>query len=317
MPIIIFALICLFPLDALAADVGYWNDLVLFVRDQQLAFHRELADAIRAIQNGGIVAAWGLVVVSFLYGIFHAAGPGHGKTVIATYVVTHESLLKRVIALSFGSAFVQGLSAIVIVQGFVGLVGLSNRDAQTMTRQLEQVSFLLIAVIGLVLLYRVGKVCLKKIKHKQTDHHHDHQHHHEHDHDHDHECSVCGHSHAPDPTKISDKNKWKDSLAIIFSVGIRPCSGSVLVLIFAQIIGLKWAGVGAVFAISLGTAITVSMLAIMAVYFRKAALMMSAKYENNYIESFGLIVGLIGALVITFLGVSLFLQTMVTNHPLF
>jgi nickel/cobalt transporter (NicO) family protein len=307
MPIILFALICLFPLDALAADVGYWNDLVLYIRDQQLAFHRELADAIRAIQDGGVVAAWGLVVVSFLYGIFHAAGPGHGKTVIATYVVTHESLLKRVIALSFGSAFVQGLSAIVIVQGFVGLIGLTNRDAQAMTRQLEQVSFLLISVIGLVLLYRVGKVCLKKVKQKQIDHHHDH----------DHECSVCGHSHAPDPTKISDKNKWKDSLAIIFSVGIRPCSGSVLVLIFAQIIGLKWAGVGAVFAISLGTAITVSMLAILAVYFRKAALVMSAKYENNYIESFGLLVGLTGALIITFLGVSLFMQTMTTNHPLF
>lgn len=319
MPLIFLFVFCLFPLESMAADLGAWDDLVLYIRQQQQAFHRELASAIRAIQDGGLAAAWGLVGVSFMYGIFHAAGPGHGKAIIATYVATHESRLKRAIALSFASAFVQGISAVVLVEGFVGLVGWSRRDAQGMTSQLEQVSFLLVALIGLVLCYRVIKgIWALRNAHSHHDHNHEHDHGHQHHHhDEGEACSVCGHSHAPDPKLLDPKTSLKDTLAIVFSVGIRPCSGSVLVLIFAEIIGLRWAGVGSVFAISLGTAITVSALAFVAVYFRKAALMWAERSGNTYVQHIFLGAALCGGIAITALGLSLFWQTYSVQHPLF
>ncbi|WP_417798097.1 nickel/cobalt transporter [Terasakiella pusilla] len=325
MPLILL-LICaiwLFPVDAFASDASYWAQTVHYIRVQQQQFHRELAGAIRALQDGGIQAVWGMVTISFLYGVFHAAGPGHGKAIISTYLLSQESQLKRGIFLSFASAFVQGLSAVVLVQGLVGLVGLSRSDAKDTVPLLEMVSFGLIAVIGLVLIKRASLALYRKNKTAPShdhDHHHDHSHNHDHSHDHahdDHTCSTCGHSHAPSADMLAKNTSLRDTIAIIFSVGIRPCSGSVLVLIFAEIIGLSWAGIASVFAISFGTALTVSALATLAVYFRKSALYLAERQGGAMIQNLSLIAALLGGVVITGLGVSLLIEASASPHPLF
>lgn len=326
MPLILL-LICaiwLFPVDALASDASYWAQTVHFIRVQQQQFHRELAGAIRALQDGGIQAVWGMVTISFLYGIFHAAGPGHGKAIISTYLLSQESQLKRGIFLSFASAFVQGLSAVALVQGLVGLVGLSRSDAKDTVPLLEMLSFGLIAIIGLVLIKRAGLALYRKNKpaiahnhgHDHDLHHHDHSHDHDHAHD-DHTCSTCGHSHAPSAEMLDKNTSLRDTIAIIFSVGIRPCSGSVLVLIFAEIIGLSWAGIASVFAISFGTALTVSALAILAVYFRKSALYLAERQGGAMIQNLSLLAALCGGVIITGLGVSLLIEASASPHPLF
>ncbi len=325
MPLILL-LICaiwLFPVDALASEASYWTQTVHYIRVQQQQFHRELAGAIRALQDGGIQAVWGMVTISFLYGVFHAAGPGHGKAIISTYLLSQESQLKRGIFLSFASAFVQGLSAVVLVQGLVGLVGLSRSDAKDTVPLLEMVSFGLIAVIGLVLIKRAGLALYRKNKTAPShdhDHHHDHSHNHDHSHDHahdDHTCSTCGHSHAPSADMLAKNTSLRDTIAIIFSVGIRPCSGSVLVLIFAEIIGLSWAGIASVFAISFGTALTVSALATLAVYFRKSALYLAERQGGAMIQNLSLLAALLGGVIITGLGVSLLIEASASPHPLF
>ena len=61
-------------------------------------------------------------------------------------------------------------------------------------------------------------------------------------------------------------------MAVVFSVGIRPCTGAILVLVFAVTQGVFWAGVGATFAMALGTAITVAVLATLALGSRELAL---------------------------------------------
>jgi len=325
MPLILL-LICaiwLFPVDALASEASYWAQTVHYIRVQQQQFHRELAGAIRALQDGGIQAVWGMVTISFLYGVFHAAGPGHGKAIISTYLLSQESQLKRGIFLSFASAFVQGLSAVVLVQGLVGLVGLSRSDAKDTVPLLEMVSFGLIAVIGLVLIKRASLALYRKNKTAPShdhDHHHDHSHNHDHSHYHahdDHTCSTCGHSHAPSADMLAKNTSLRDTIAIIFSVGIRPCSGSVLVLIFAEIIGLSWAGIASVFAISFGTALTVSALATLAVYFRKSALYLAERQGGAMIQNLSLLAALLGGVVITGLGVSLLIEASASPHPLF
>ncbi|NVK19984.1 MAG: nickel/cobalt transporter [Methylocystaceae bacterium] len=318
MPLMICVLVAvwLLPVEAVASDVSYWAEAVHYIRIQQQAFHRELASAIRAIQDGGMMAAWSLVVLSFLYGVFHAAGPGHGKAIISTYLISHESKLKRGITLSFASAFVQGLSAIVLVQGMVGIIGMSRTEAKDSVPMLEMVSFGLIVLIGLVLVKRAS-VALYKQYRKPVLHAHEHDHGHDHHHDHDHSCSTCGHSHVPSPEMLDKKTGLRDTLAIIFSVGIRPCSGSVLVLIFAEIIGLGWAGIASVFAISFGTALTVSGLAILAVYFRKGALLLAKRQDTAVVQTLSLSAALIGGIFITVLGLSLWWEASQTTHPLF
>src|SRR5204863_4041751 len=93
------------------------------------------------------------------------------------------------------------------------------------------------------------------------DHAHDHEHHH-HDHDHD---DHSGHSHGPTPDQLAGPGGWKRGLTAIVAVGLRPCSGAILVLVFALAQGIFWAGVAATFVMGLGTAITVAIIATLTV----------------------------------------------------
>jgi ABC-type nickel/cobalt efflux system permease component RcnA len=107
------------------------------------------------------------------------------------------------------------------------------------------------------------------------DHHNDHGHHahehHGHDHDHDDEGHAWGHAHAPEPRELTGKHWLRRGLAAVFAVGLRPCSGAIIVLVFALAQGLFWVGVASTFVMGLGTAITVSIIATLAVAARGVA----------------------------------------------
>ena len=79
-------------------------------------------------------------------------------------------------------------------------------------------------------------------------------------------CETCGHSHAPDPALLSgDRFDWRTAWSAVAAVGIRPCSGALIVLSFAFLNGLWAGGILSVLAMAVGTAITVSVLATIAV----------------------------------------------------
>ena len=94
---------------------------------------------------------------------------------------------------------------------------------------------------------------------------HDGGHTHDHDHAHEDDASAWGHAHAPEPQELSGPGGWQRGLSAIVAVGLRPCSGAILVLVFALAQGLFWAGVAATFVMALGTAITVAAIATIAV----------------------------------------------------
>ena len=97
----------------------------------------------------------------------------------------------------------------------------------------------------------------------QHDHHHDHGHHH---HAEGEVCATCGHSHAPDPAcSQASISTGSTAWSAVAAVGIRPCSGALIVLSFAFLNGLWAGGILSVLAMALGTAITVSALATLAV----------------------------------------------------
>jgi ABC-type nickel/cobalt efflux system permease component RcnA len=288
---------------------GLWARTLLYVQEQQRSLHRELTDAVKALRaNPSLATAWSLILLSFLYGVFHAAGPGHGKAVISTYLLTHESRLKRGIGLAVGASMLQAVTAIVIVQVFVALVGWTRREAQGSVGWLESFSFALIGALGLYLMARAGRSLYRAWRPATAsgDNAHDHGHAH---------GADCGHQHMPDPAALDKPLTLKAAAAMIFSIGIRPCSGGVLVLIFAEVLGLAWAGVVAVFAMAVGTAITVSSLAALAVGSRNLAQRLVAG-DGRRLSLAAHGVGFAGGLVIAALGASLFFGSLGPGHPL-
>jgi len=239
---------------------------------RQSEFYREMSSTIRAAKSDGS-AVWTLLAISFAYGIFHAAGPGHGKAVISSYLVANQETARRGIVLSFASALMQSLVAVAIVAICAWLL---NATAKTMCgaeKAIEIASYALIAAFGARLVWTKGGGFMRALQAPKpapamAAHHHDHGHHH-HDHAHHHDDHVhdehCGHSHGPDPSELAGPGGWRRGLGAIFAVGVRPCSGAILVLVFALAQGLFWAGIAATFVMGLGTAITVATIAVLAV----------------------------------------------------
>jgi nickel/cobalt exporter len=244
---------------------------------KQAEFYRMMSGTIRAAKADGS-AAWTLMGISFAYGIFHAAGPGHGKAVISSYLVANDETWRRGIMLSFASAILQAFTAIAIVGVAAVLLGATAKAMGNTVRVIEIVSYALIILIGLRLLWVKGRAFLNLLRpavrdhhdhahaHDHDQHHHDHGHAHaEHDHNHADEAHAWGHAHAPEPNELVGRHWWKRGLSAIVAVGLRPCSGAIIVLVFALAQGLFWIGVASTFAMGLGTAITVAIIATLAV----------------------------------------------------
>lgn len=123
---------------------------------EQAAFYRSLSRFIRASKEDG-AAMWELFAISFVYGIFHAVGPGHGKAVISSYLVANEETWRRGVVLSFVSAAIQSVVAIIVVAIAAVLLGATAKAIGTTVRLVEITSYALVILIGLRLLYVKGR----------------------------------------------------------------------------------------------------------------------------------------------------------------
>jgi nickel/cobalt exporter len=240
---------------------------------EQARFYLKLSHLIRAAKSDGS-ATTTLLGISFIYGIFHAAGPGHGKAVISSYMVATNETWRRGVVLAFAAAVLQALTAIAIVGIAAVLLNATAKTMGTTVRVVEIVSYALIVLVGLRLAWVKGRAFLRLLRGKELEHHsgHDHAHHHDHPHHHpEDDASAWGHAHAPEPVELGGRDWWKRGLAAIVAVGLRPCSGAVIVLVFALAQGLLWTGVASTFVMGLGTAITVAAVASLAVWMRDFA----------------------------------------------
>ena len=277
---------------------------------KQAAFYTALAAMIRSAKVDGS-AVWGLMGLSFLYGIFHAAGPGHGKAVISSYLFANDETWRRGVTLSFASAVMQSLTAVSIVGLGAVLLGATAKLMGDTVKVIEIVSYGLIVLLGARLLWVKGygfigalselrtnsasrSVNLETHGHAHCGHAHDdascghnhghagsfacnkvhdaagmsrHDWHYHDDHHHHVELDVLpwGHAHGPEPEELAGSGGWQRGLSAVVAVGLRPCSGAIIVLVFALAQGLFWAGIASTFVMGLGTAITVGTIATLAV----------------------------------------------------
>jgi nickel/cobalt transporter (NicO) family protein len=250
--------------------------------------------------HGQPSAAWGLIGLGLAYGVVHAAGPGHGKAVLASYMLANEKSLKRGAVMALMAALLQALIAI-------GLVGAAtfifNATASQMNRAadwLALASYCGVAVIGLWLVWRKGGAFIAALSRHfdrsraaasapgyagvawrrpafslsaaafragAPD-------------DAGHGSDQCGHAHAPDPAQLNGPLSWRDATGTVIAAGARPCSGAILVLVFALAQGLFAAGIAATFAMAIGTAVTTGALAWIAVFAKSTAMRLAAG-ENS------------------------------------
>lgn len=281
-----------------------------WVAQMQSDFYQALTAALGKLKTD-YTAFWVLGGLSFLYGVFHAAGPGHGKVVIGSYMLANERQVRRGIGLSFAAAMMQSLVAVVFVGVAAAILGLSSVAMGHAVSWIEKLSYGLVALLGLWLIARklfgwgghshdhgpdltakahqhlhseeapkhallsergqgfafrsglqpAGGPSLDAYGRVPGDAHYGHDHgsdDHGHDHDHEH-----GHHHVV--TAEQTGGDWREQLGVVLGVGLRPCSGALVVLVFALSQGILLAGIAAVFLMGLGTAITVSALAVLAV----------------------------------------------------
>lgn len=277
-----------------------------WVQKAQEDFYRGLEGALSALKHDW-TAFWVLGGLSFLYGVFHAAGPGHGKVVIGSYMLANERQVRRGIGLSFAAAMMQSLVAVVFVGVAAAILGLSSVAMNDAVGWIEKASYGLVALLGLWLIARklfgwgghshdhgpdlmarahehlhadeapkhallnertpsfnfrtglqpAGGPSLDAYGRVPGDAHYGHDHGND-DHEHDH-----AHHHVV--TAEQTGGDWREQLGVVLGVGLRPCSGALVVLVFALSQGILPAGIAAVFLMGLGTAITVSVLAVLAV----------------------------------------------------
>src|ERR1700756_5741374 len=126
---------------------------------KQAEFYRSLSTYIRASKEDG-AAMWGLFAISFLYGVFHAVGPGHGKAVISSYLVANQETWRRGVVLSFASAAIQSAVAIIVVAIAAVLLGATAAAIGLTVRVVEIASYGFVILIGLRLLYVKGRAFL-------------------------------------------------------------------------------------------------------------------------------------------------------------
>lgn len=276
-----------------AVATGLWGEIQAWILARQSEFYLALKGMVKAISDDPL-ALTSLLGLSFAYGAFHAAGPGHGKVVLTTYLFASGATARRGALLALIAAMVQASVAVGLI-GIAAIVLNLTSMVITQTAQImELASYALFVVLGLWLLSRAWRAAFA-MKGERASHGHDHGHHHEyhdhghhshdhsddhHSHDHNHgahhhhhhhdehgNCS-CGHSHAPSLEMADQARSFKAMALAIFSMGLRPCSGALIVLVFALSQNVFWAGVASAYAMGLGTGLSIALLALFAVYAR-------------------------------------------------
>jgi len=250
-----------------------FDDVMWWAVQKQREFQNQMATAIRLLRMGEPGALAALFTAAGAYGFVHAVGPGHGKYLIGGVGFGTSIPVFRLLAVSVASSITQSLWAIVLVFGGFLIFEVSARQMTAIAENyLAPVSYLAIACVGLILVWR-GLISLQRriVSQKINEHQHEHD-----EHQHDHEECGC-HAHGPSPTQVAELGSLRELLALIFSIAIRPCTGAIFLLVIAWQMDFKLAGAIAVIIMGLGTACLTSLVAISSIAARGIAFLSAGK----------------------------------------
>ncbi|HEX5226183.1 MAG TPA: hypothetical protein VFW44_00670 [Bryobacteraceae bacterium] len=233
-------------------------------------------DALNRLLHQQELTPWMIAAglgIAFVLGAAHALTPGHGKTIVAAYLVGSRGTLKHAMFLGGMVTFTHTVS--VFLLGLATLFLFHYVVPQNVTQVLGAVSGLSIIAIGGWMLYKRIHSHSHNHHHHHHDHPHDHHHHHDHDHDHHHDHAhhdhahphthshgPGGHTHSHMPEEIS----WSSLVALGASGGLVPCESALVLLLTA--IALRRVGLGLILLISfsLGLALVLMGIGVLVIY---------------------------------------------------
>ncbi len=215
---------------------------------------------------------WGFMLLAFSYGVVHALGPGHGKIYTCSYFLSRPGTVKKVLLFGNLTMLMHVLSGALLI--LFGALILKTSGALTLENSkivLERFSYGMLAGVGVFI---AGKI-IREIK------------------------SGHGHHH-----EFSDRADIKSLVLTALAVGIVPCPGAALILLFSLTLGILSAGLWAMLFIAMGMAITSSMFAYGTIVFQKTFLAM-ANGNDRMVTGVYISSSLGGAVCISLLGVLL------------
>lgn len=297
----------LWPLWLLALVMGaagialwqHWSQILLQSVLWQKVLNREMTQLLQQVAEQPQQAGVTLMLFSLAYGVLHALGPGHGKVVIGTFLATHPARLKTSMKLTLFAALLQGGVAIGLVTVMLLVLKTSSRQLHISSYWLEKGSYLFVMALGVWIGWRALRSLRasvfppRKMQVRAIRPHHQHDEH----------CG-CGHAHVPGPAQIDQAVNAKTQALVVISMGLRPCSGAIMMLLFAKVINVYAWGVASALVMALGTALTVSTLGLIVQRSRKLAERLSELTGTNAARIMPWL-ALLGAFILILVGVVL------------
>jgi ABC-type nickel/cobalt efflux system permease component RcnA len=247
------------PIAIIILGVVMFSDpLMAWASAQQRDLQYALAKALGAVRRGDETAIMLTIGMCTLYGVVHAVGPGHGKLLISGVALVSHQTAWRMAAIGLAASLTQGLTAIVLVFGGLGLFSIASRRLiQISEVWLTAASYGAIALVGLWLIWRGFRLCLQRqnANNPPRGHYRD-------------GACAAGCTHMPAVDEVARMASWRDAIALIASIGLRPCSGAVIVLALCWHYKIYAVGMIAVLMMALGTGVVVASIALLAVRLR-------------------------------------------------
>ncbi len=261
-----------------SAPTKVTHPLTAAIASVQRELRQKMTGYARQIQEVPFgLATWQLMALSLIYGVVHAIGPGHGKSIVCSYFISRRGTIKQ--AFLFGNMItaMHIFSAVVIVLGLSWVVGSANIMAfHSVEGRLEKISYAMIMLIGTFLLVRTIHEWLTG------------------GHEESHEC-------APATTR--------SMLSLALATGLMPCPGAALILLFTLSLNIFWAGLLAMIPLALGMGLTASALGMITVSSTGFALKLTGRSRRTFILAHRTMACL-GALIIIVLGAALYMDTL-------
>ncbi|ELX8378976.1 nickel/cobalt transporter [Providencia vermicola] len=319
-PKIVISLLLFVTLSAVAYQIyQYWPLWLQTSVAWQRQLNLSLTELLQSTQRAPLQAGSLLVAVSFLYGFLHAVGPGHGKLIISTYIATQPTRLKQSVLLSLLASLLQGGVAIVLVSVILVVFQLSTRHLNIVSLYSEKLSYAFVILLGFLFclkaihqwyktaqrrpasVWKIHTISPSKLSHGavlkptlSTD-----------------AVCGCGHQHVVSSSQL--QTSIRTQILVVLSMGLRPCSGAILVLLFSSVIGVYLWGVLAALAMAMGTALTICLIACFVYFMRDSAMRITKTRSPPFSPYWGIAISLCAGIVFILLGVLMY-QSLTLNE---
>ena len=242
-----------------------YSKLLRQVNTAQRSLRKKMSTLGREIKrNPNGKAFWAFLMFSFLYGVIHAIGPGHGKSIVFSYFLGRKGTLWKGVLMGHLLTAVHTLSAIIVVLGAYYLLNLKGSTALTSASEpLRATSYYLIIGLGIFIVLHALYELAEKLKKKQ-------------------------------PQNVNADNKGIVTVSII--AGLVPCPGAALLLSFALGLNLLATGLLGTLFFTLGMGITTSLFGIVSINSRKMLMHVAGRGSTMFTvlhSSLALLAGLI------------------------